>query len=43
MNVFESCTYDADSDALAERINGEIAAENNDLAGKLIRIYRPNA
>jgi len=38
-----ACTYDADSNALAERINEVIMVENDDLANKLIRVYRPNS
>ncbi len=38
-----ACTYDANTHALAERIHEEIAAENDDLTNKLLRIYRPNA
>lgn len=37
-----ACTYDADSNALAERINGAIETENDNLSNKLIRVYRPN-
>jgi Domain of unknown function (DUF5615) len=37
-----ACTYDADSHALAQRIHLEIEKEGFDLAGKFIRIYRPN-
>lgn len=37
-----ACTYDADSNALAERIHGAIETENNDLNNKLVRVHRPN-
>ncbi len=37
-----ACTYDADSKALAERINESTVLENDDLANKFIRVYRPN-
>lgn len=37
-----ACTYDADSHALASRIDQEIRSENEDLKGKFLRIYRPN-
>gem|GEM_PF-6008283 len=46
MNPFKdgiiACTYDADSQALAERIHESIVLEANDLANKFLRIYRPN-
>jgi len=31
------------TNALAERINEVIMVENDDLANKLIRVYRPNS
>lgn len=37
-----ACTYDPDSKALAERINSSIAAENDELGDKFVRVYRPN-
>ena len=37
-----ACTYDANSHALASRIDQEISSENDDLNGKFLRIYRPN-
>ncbi|MFZ4475340.1 MAG: DUF5615 family PIN-like protein [Saprospiraceae bacterium] len=37
-----ACTYDANSQALAERIHESIDLESNDLANKFLRIYRPN-
>lgn len=45
MNPFKdgiiACTYDANSQALAERIHESIDLESNDLANKLLSIYRP--
>lgn len=37
-----ACTYDADSKALATRIHESIEAEEGNLEGKFLRIYRPN-
>ena len=37
-----ACTYDADSQGLADRVNEGIEAENGDLKGKFLKIYRPN-
>ncbi len=37
-----ACTFDADSAALALRIDDKIKEENDELEGKYIRIYRPN-
>ena len=36
-----ACTYDANYERLAIRINQEIKATGNHLNGKLIRVYRP--
>ncbi|MEQ1747719.1 MAG: hypothetical protein ABMA02_19995 [Saprospiraceae bacterium] len=37
-----ACTYDANRLALATRIDDAIKAENDNLDGKFIRVYRPN-
>ncbi|MCU0345309.1 MAG: DUF5615 family PIN-like protein [Saprospiraceae bacterium] len=36
------CSHDKDATALANRIHAAIAAEGDDLQGKLLRINRPN-
>ena len=37
-----ACTYNPDSNGLAERIHQGIEAEGGDLNNKFVRVYRPN-